>query len=445
MHELINLNVLNGITFFWLLFWVLLAFKSLTEGKGYSILFVIIIHFLFTGIPLLLDVLIGSPEYSFSGFSLATQDTTTSIIYCFYVGAVPAFWWWTARGEMRLDLDSRISNKTCGKTTDDISYLLTPFQLVLYLILLIILVSPLLVWLGSPDPEIYRSYGVAGTTSYASEDQSRYHNLFITPVCMISLIGAAGILSIQKRISLPIILFLIPWIGLTFWLNGKRYIVGFAAVIIGYIFWQKGYLKGSRFIIVSLLTVTFILIFSNIYQAQVRNIDTQFTDPAEFYEGYRVDFGRDAEIKMAIFAELHPDQIQILEYRGQSALYYLTIFVPRDSWMQKPIPYAQYVTSAALMRPPKEWGWSVTTSILDESIANFSWAGIIIGPSLVSVVCRLGDSRKNLLLSPITVLVGSLFQAIHLVAFWSLFLFWLILVITIPRPNNHVVIKEYQR
>jgi oligosaccharide repeat unit polymerase len=442
MLEFINLNVLNGITFFWLLFWVLLAFKSLAEGKGYSILFVILIHFLFAGIPLILDVLFGKPEYSFPGFLSAAQDTTTSIIYCFYVSAVPVFWWWTARGKIRLDSDSEISNETRYKNVD-IFDLLPPSRLVLYFILLIILISPIFAWLGSPEPEIYSSYGVAGTTSYASDDQSRYHNLFITPTCMISVLGAAGILSIQKRISLPIILFLIPWIGLAFWLNGKRYIVGFAAVIIGYILWQKGYLKGGRFAIASLLTMSAILIFSSIYQAQVRNIDAQFIDPAELYEGYRVDFGRDAEIKMAIFAELYPEQMKILEHRGQSALYYLTIFVPRDSWPQKPIPYAQYVTSAALMRSPKEWGWSVTTSILDEAIANFSWAGMIVGPLLISVVCRLGDSRKNSLVSPMTVLVASLFQAVHLVAFWSLFLFWLILVITIPRPNNHVVIKEY--
>jgi oligosaccharide repeat unit polymerase len=442
MFEFINLNVLNGIAFFWLLFWVLLAFKSLAEGKGYSILFVIPIHFLFAGIPLMLDVLFGKPEYSFPGFLSATQDTTTSIIYCFYVSAVPVFWWWTARGEIRLDIDSEISNKTFDKNIDILD-LLPPLQLILYFILIIILISPIFAWLSSPDPEIYHSYGVAGATSYTSEDQSRYHNLFITPTCMISVLGAAGLLSIQKRISLPIILFLIPWLGLTFWLNGKRYIVGFAALIIGYIFWQKGYLKGSRFAMASLLALASILIFSSIYQAQVRKIDTQFADPAELYEAYRVDFGRDAEIKMAIFAELYPDQMQILEYRGQSALYYLTIFVPRDSWSQKPMPYAQYVTSAALIRPPKEWGWSVTTSILDEAITNFSWAGMIIGPLLVSVVCRLGDSRKNSLVSPMTVLVASLFQAVHLVAFWSLFLFWLILIITIPRPNNHVAIEEY--
>jgi oligosaccharide repeat unit polymerase len=435
MLNLFNLNLLNIVAFLWLAFWALRAFKCLAVGSPHSILFIILIHFLFSGVPLILDVLFGKPEYSmFPGLYIATRDDTTSIIYCLYVSAVPVIWWWTGRGDKRLDVN--IFNITI-----DTAPFIQRMKPALQLILFVFLISPVIAWMYSPEPQVYFNYGAAVTDPFRFESSSKYHSDAVSLTCTISLIGATGILALQKRITILLVTFLLPWISLVFWLNGKRGIVGFAIVLIGYVFWQKGYLKGRRFVWASMLAVLIMSIFSYTYQAQVRDVNTQSVDGVEFYDGIRIDYGRDAEIKMAIYAELYPDQMQILEHRGQSLIFYITQFVPRNIWPQKPLTYTQYVTSAALNSPPRLWGWGLTTSILEEAIANFSWFGMIVGPLVLSFICRVGDARKNVFISPLTVLVATLLLALEMVAFWPIFYLWLFSVILI-RPAKRRKITE---
>jgi hypothetical protein len=183
-----------------------------------------------------------------------------------------------------------------------------------------------------------------------------------------------------------------------------------------------------------MVAVLIVSIFSSSYQTGVRGGTSDFE---EVYEGFRVDYGRDSNIKMAIFAELYPQELQILEYRGESLFFYLTMYIPRQSWPEKPMPYRHYVTSAAFMIPPKLWTWGLTTSFLEEAIANFSWFGMILGPSLISIICRVGDSRSNPLISPLTVLVAILFLAIDLSAFSPLFFIWLMMIFFV-RPTKRI-------
>lgn len=439
MLNLFNLNLLNIVAFLWLAFWALRAFRCLAVGSRHSILFIILMHFFFTGVPLILDVLFGKPEYSiFPGLYIATRDDTTSIIYCLYVSVVPVLWWWTGRENKHLNVNS-------FDGTIDTAAFIERMKLGLQLILFVFLISPLIAWMYSPEPEIYFRYGAAVIDPFRFESSSKYHSDAISLACILSLMAATGILALQKRITILLVTFLLPWIILVFWLNGKRHIVGFAIVLIGYVIWQKGYLKGIRLVIASMLAVLIMSIFSYTYQAQVRDVNVQSVDQVEFYDGIRVDYGRDAEIKMAIYAELYPQQMQILEHRGQSLIFYLTQFVPRKIWTQKPMPYAQYVTSAALRSPPRLWGWGLTTSILEEAIANFSWFGMIVGPLVLSIICRVGDARKNVFISPLTVLVATLLLALEMVAFWPIFYLWLISVILIRpakrRKLNEVIIK----
>ena len=73
---------------------------------------------------------------------------------------------------------------------------------------------------------------------------------------------------------------------------------------------------------------------------------------------------------------------------------------------------------------------------VEEAIANLSWLGMIFGPLLIVIVCRLGDSRNNVFVYAVTVLVASLLLAVHLVAFATLFSLWLVLVIITGRINK---------
>ncbi len=165
MLNLLSLKLLNFATFLWLAFWALRAFRCLAIGSRHSILFVILVHFLFSGVPLLLDVLFGKPAYlEMPGFYLATRDNTTSIIYCLYVSAAPVIWWWTRR-ESSKDSDINIDNTS----------LLQSMKPVLHLILLMFLLSPLIAWLYSPDPQAYQNYGVAPQGLFKFDKEEEPH------------------------------------------------------------------------------------------------------------------------------------------------------------------------------------------------------------------------------------------------------------------------------
>ena len=77
--------------------------------------------------------------------------------------------------------------------------------------------------------------------------------------------------------------------------------------------------------------------------------------------------GRDDVTKMAIYAELYPNELEILDYPFQSFLFTSTMYVPRELWSDKPWPYAVYATSALMQIKSQYVGWSMTTGILDET------------------------------------------------------------------------------
>lgn len=147
-----------------------------------------------------------------------------------------------------------------------------------------------------------------------------------------------------------------------------------------------------------------------------------------FYVNSRIDYGRDSVIKQAIFAELNPDRLRILEYRGQSLVFYSLFFVPRSLWPGKPYPYAVYVTAAMMRAPLRDYRWGVTTSILDEAIANFGWAGLVIGPMIPARICAVGDRRRSPFVAILTVTIASLLLVLHATAFIPLILLWILLV-----------------
>ena len=243
MLSIINLDFLNIVTFLWLGFWALRAVIYIAAGNHNSTLFVILIHFVFSGLPLLLDVLLGKPAFSiFRGLYWATRDDTTSIIYCLYVSAVPVFWWWHGKINKGLNVSSESSDITIDNNP---ASFLSIIKLALYVVMLIFLISPLLAWISSPNPQVYLSYGVTVNNLFRFKAEEQYHNI-ISTTCFLNLIGATGLIALQKRINILLIFSLLPWIFLAIWLNGKRHLVVFAIVLIGYIIWYKGYLKIGR-------------------------------------------------------------------------------------------------------------------------------------------------------------------------------------------------------
>jgi hypothetical protein len=414
--------VLELATFVWLAGWATWAFRLLAQQQRHPVLPVFLVHFLFCGTPLLINHLYGLPAYIYTpGFYVSSRDEATTIIYCLYVSAVPVIWWLTGRG--------RASPHTPGTdaahtTTPEMIHRLRP-------LFYLFIISPLLAWLFAPAPWLYLSYGVSALHEFNNakrsvleifSDPARYKDIMFM-ASFLCIIGASGLLVSIKRLHMAHFYLLAPWIMLAIWLNGKRSIIAMAIFVIGYILWERGYLIGTRLVVAACVVIVLMGTYSYGYQVAYRGDNLQGSE--RWYENIRMDYGRDDVIKLAIFAELHPQIIRILEYRGQSFLFYSVFYVPRDFWPQKPYPYAVYSTSAiAMFDSPRQLGWGLTTSILEEAIANLSWAGMLAGPLVVSLVCRLGEACRNSLISAFTALIACLFLSVHLNAFMVMFLLW---------------------
>jgi hypothetical protein len=414
--------VLELATFVWLLGWAAWAFGLLAQQQRHPILAAFLVHFLFCGTPLLINHLYGLPAYIYTpGFYVASRNETTTIIYCLYVSVVPVIWWLTGRG--------RASAGEQGSGTEDAT-----FQMVIHRLrplFYLFIISPLLAWIFAPAPWLYLSYGVSALHEFNNSkrsvleifsDPARYKDIMFM-ASFLCIIGVSGLLVSIKRLHMAHFYLLAPWIMLAIWLNGKRYIIAMAIFVIGYILWERGYLIGSRLVVAACVVIVLMGAYSYGYQVAYRGDNLQGSE--RWYENTRMDYGRDDVIKLAIFAELHPQIIRILEYRGQSFLFYGVFYVPRDFWPQKPYPYAVYSTSAiAMFDSPRQIGWGLTTSILEEAVANLSWAGMLAGPLVVSLVCRLGEACRNSLISAFTALIACLFLSVHLNAFMVMFLLW---------------------
>lgn len=415
------IDLLNWLTFIWLALWTLFAIRQLMSGNRQAILYLLIVHFALNGTPLLLDELWGQPDYSrLPGFYFASRDDKTAVIYCLYVSAIPVFWWLIGR--------HRILNTTAlsgGQATEE--HILAAIRR-FSPIFLVLLVSPLIALALAPEPGIYLTYAWVATRATVSPEMSDYHEIIVF-LCTLSLLSAMGLFAVAPRLRISHYLFLFPWVALAVWLNGKRHLFVFAVALIWYVLYWKGrFLLGSRFVLAGLLLITSVVTFSYAYQETVRGIGFS-GNIDELYEDFRINYGRDDVIKMTIYAELYPATPQILEYRGQSLVFYAAQYVRRHLWPDKPFPYAQYFTCALLHIPPRLLGWGMTTSWLEEAIANFGWFGLVLGPLLPAMICRIGDENANALVYPLTILVSELFLSVQLAAFAPIFYIWIIIVL----------------
>lgn len=407
-------------TFVWLLGWALWALRRLLRRDQNSLLFAILLIFVLYGVPAGIDFAFGIPSYfKFPGYYRACHDPRTVAVACGYISLVPICWWFFVRKRVKpleagLPLPSRLR---------------TSHRLILHLGVL----APLLALLLAPDPMVYRTYGAAALRILTPYQQEYHHVLAL--LCTFAVLAAAGLVSGQRRLVSPQTFYLALMSLGAIWLHGKRSVVAFAAFVIGYQLWRRGWLSSKR-LLPSLLVAALLLVgYTQIYQRLVREIDSTHTSTAEYVERARLDFCRDHVLRLVIHAELNA-QARVLEHRGQSFLFIATVFVPRSIWPEKPLPYARYVVSAAYGVPPQYWGWGHPSSILDESLANLGWIGALLGPLFVAGIATLGNRARTPRSRALTALVVVSFLHVQLVSFAPVALVWFLILVLDLRRNR---------
>lgn len=404
------IDLAYALTGVWLLGWAFLACREIAQNRQRVTPYFIVVHFILTGLPVILDLMLGSPEYrSQPGFYIANQDSATALVYCGYVSICPVVWW-----AMRSRNRARPSGRTRFSAMVPEARILIPWRPLFW----VLIASPLAAVAAAPDPNVYLRYAFVPLNDVSS-NVADYHQI-VALASMLSTLGAALLLASRAKPRLWHLATLSPWLALAFWLNGKRTIVFTTIVLIGLVVWNRRLVRRGTAAVATCAVITMLTVFTITYQTGVRGIGIR-----EAYESVRIDFARDNAIKMPLYAELHPDRMQILESRGQSLLFDITLLVPRAVWPEKPLPYAQSFTSAMLETEPRMWGWAMTTTWLGEAFSNVGWLGILVGPIPLGLMARLAERRSRALLTALTVLVGALVMAVQLVAFLPLFICWL--------------------
>jgi len=398
---LISLHVF---TFVWLSAWAARATVNITSKNRRSASFLVLVFFVFYGVPILLDIVMGVPEYAFTpGLRYGATSETTNAVYDLFVMSCPVFWWYTSRSFFPA---SRYLVVSPGRRAQRVLYLL--------------LASPLLALVFAPQRGVYLRYAAILGNNLSGESRDYY--AIIATLTVISLAAGVGLLLIHRNFVRALFLIL-PFMALAMWLQGKRSIVALGFLLIWTAAWMRGFLTRSRAITFGILCVIAFAGYVAWYEATFR--PDAVANSYSTYENSRIDYGRDHDLKSAIFCELD-DSDKILDYRGQSMLFDLTMYVPRSVWPDKPWPYPMYLTAYALQiqTQREELETEITTSLLDEAVANFGWAGLLLGPVVFALLCRVCDHSPDPLVKVVGVLLACLFLTVNLSAFMPLMLAW---------------------
>ncbi len=398
------LTLLKVATAIWLAWWALLSLRGLSRGSRRAVLFVYPVHFVFCGVPLLLEVVFGPAAYErFPGFREATRNDTVTIIYCFYVAACPLIWWFVAEQK------ATARQQSAELARWFLGWLATPSRRRRQLLALV-LVLPALLLLLAPEPGLYFEYTPHSRDLHSAESAKQFH-AWLSKFVLLSMLAGAALIFGARSFRRGLI-YTIPFMALGAWINGKRNAVALALLLVTYVAWRRR-VFGRHLLPAAVVLGTAFLSYSIYYQVELRFPD-EFARRKSFdywLEGYRIDFGRDSTIRLSILHELDPHRPPLLEYRGQSLEFVLLAWLPRFIWSDKPISYATQLTNSAMGRSEERGG--VTTSWLGEALSNFSWAGLVLGPLLIGFVCRLGDACRDETILLLTVLVTLYVQTVH--------------------------------
>lgn len=109
-------------------------------------------------------------------------------------------------------------------------------------------------------------------------------------------------------------------------------------------------------------------------------------------------FFKSNAVKVAIYSNLHPSLLKVLDYPLQTIIYDLCYFIPRSIWDSKPYPYPDYYSSAVMgLSELTYFGWRFQTNIYAEFISNFNILGIFFAPLFILWMCKKMDQSKGIL------------------------------------------------
>ena len=270
-------------------------------------------------------------------------------------------------------------------------------------VLLFCIFSPIISILIKGNWRAYLFYGMTETRGVAEA----FSLLSMNNLLLLSMV-AFCMMFFRKKFKKRDIAILILYSFMIAWICGKRYII--ADMIFMYLFFfvqSKNYSKKleRKLYYILPLAAVIIILFSIYYLISFKNstlISTQNTDA--IYETLRADFGRDDVTKYVIKKEFI-DEDSFLDYPLESFLSAVFIWIPRSIWKDKPYQHYEYLTASITGVSVQNHGPGMTPSWYEMALANFKEFGFLIGPLLISILCKITDRIKSIELKSISLMM----------------------------------------
>lgn len=358
------------------------SYKKLVFDRYCSVSFyVVFIVYIFCCVPIILNYLIGMPQYTvvywYKAFVEPMNNVDISAIYDIYI-TFAIFALYIYGTKMNRRLVSRTTELNTVLRDENEKPWIYVFGIA----------SPVLYVLLSGNASKFLIYSSMNLRGVSGQDNLILNSLILVSLFCTCIMLFSGRITAKKMCMLVLITFILAW------LQGKRFIIAVMGVF--YLFFlTKSELgeKGRKrvFWILPILGITLIA-FSAFYLAVIKPLSNMNFDSV--YDMLRVDFGRDDVIKYVIYEEFFKKN-HILDYPGQSFFSTLFIFIPRIIWPNKPYSHYQYLTSSILNLPISKLPAGTTPCWYEMTLCNFGYLGYLVGIFGLIVFCSFADSMKQ--------------------------------------------------
>lgn len=408
------LMALEVLTLGALAFYLALALRAIARERASLVHACLCLFLLFYGMPLLLDLLIGSPDYGpiYDEYRFLRRYAVVPVarvVYCLYLILVPLTWlgvsWlrdsWTTAGRSGLaqpvepaSTAPEVASLEPASVEPASLPLTAPAETWIGMgALLLIAAAPLVAVLFAPTPSLYfQGFGAIFEGVRAPEVMA-WHSVVeraaILAIVAVPLVALGC--GMTARRWLP---WAMPLMLLCGWLQGKR--LGFLLALMGFVavLLLRQWLP-RRILWIAALVLTAAFAGFALSKVGSRGWDAGSVAEAQGY--VRLYLSREHGMKVAINDQLGLVEHPLVEPPGGSLAFLRWQLTPKPWRGPRPLPYSAHLQAIAAGVSPAAYArensrGALLTSWLGEAVASFGVLGYLIGPATLLLICLVGDA-----------------------------------------------------
>lgn len=371
------------------LFWAIKNLRRIRESSIYIIYFFFFFIYI---VPLIMDYTLGFPEYFFhwdaiynsydkyAGFIESYKDETTRIIYDLFV-IVIQFLLIPNKAKLIQKVEYKEENNTVSSRLFLILFFFSILPIVFSLVVGYYYIPFIYGWRENPILSMLQN-----DNYYSTIEKLTYIGIASSLICL---------LSPNKNFLFKLLMLCICYMNVS--IESKRSIVFFTMAIF-LLLKYKGFGKKINIFqltFITVLCVVGIVIYSLYIKTNIRG----YSDADQLYTNIRIDLFRDDTARLVIYS-LFSNMKSVIEWPFQSYITEIMYLFPLDiiNGMLRlevtSIGFNTYLTSTLVGASLSEGLRWMTTSMIDEALANFSIVSFILIPLFLKRCSIYIDNSK---------------------------------------------------